>query len=281
MKKVLCLLLTAVLFFSLAGCGLGGKTLYLPEKVEAYSGGELSQTITYQYDEDGFLTKILSNNGQNSDARVITCDKNGNVLSSSADQSSGLSAAVGLAYTYTYSTRGNLLSETWSINGQVQNETNWEYNSKHQVTRAIHEGKLGSTMEYLYEYGKDGKLLMIRGILDEKQVSTTAFEYDKQGRLVLETLCNDRETVIQKVEYRYEENKTVAEVHRADYGNMIITYTFDHAGNITEMVYGEGGDHLRYVYTYKEVKVSEDSPRRSYTGQRRALSATGLTTLWE
>jgi len=115
----------------------------------------------------------------------------------------------------------------------------------------------------------------------EKQVSKTTFEYDKKGRMVLETLCNDRETVIQKVEYRYEENKTVAEVHRADYGNMIITYTFDHAGNITEMVYGEGGDHLRYVYTYKEVKVSEDSPRRSYTGQRRALSATGLTTLWE
>lgn len=56
-------------------------------------------------------------------------------------------------------------------------------------------------------------------------------------------------------------------------------YTFDHAGNLTEMVYNDSGTTVRYAYTYREVKISGDSPRRSYTG-REQLSATGLTTLW-
>ena len=282
MKKVLCLLLTAVLFFSLAGCGLGGKTLYLPEKVEAYSGGELSGTITYQYDKNGFLTKILTVSGENTDTTAITCDKNGNVLSSYADHSRESTAVVGPAYAYTYSTKGNILSKTFSVNGQMNYQANWEYNSKHQVTHAVRTDRQGNTLAYGYEYDEDGKLLAIHGLREENEMSKTTetvFEYDEKGRVVLETLCNHRGTEIYRVDYRYEEEKTVASFYRKDL-DTTTTYTFDQAGNVVEIAYGETGNNIRYVYTYKEVKVSEDSPRRSYTGFQ-SLPATGLTTLWQ
>lgn len=279
MKKLCLFLLIVVLLLSVAGCGLGGKTLYLPEKIEVYFNGELDQTRTYQYGEDGFLTQIVSTNGENSGVQAVTCDENGNVLSTYMEQLPEASLLFGLAYHYTYSTRGNLLSETWTINGQMQNQTNWEYNAKHQVTNAVHKDKLGNTVTYHYEYDKNGKLLAIRGFREDKLVSETTFQYDTNGRMIIESKCNDRGTEIAKVEYRYEDGKTVAVLAQAAI-DMVMTYTFDHAGNIVEINYGENGDNVRYVYTYKEVKVSKDSPRRSYT-ELQSLPATGLTTLWQ
>lgn len=279
-KKICLFLLIVVLLLSVAGCGLGGKTLYLPERVEVYFDGELGKTVTYQYGEDGFLTGFLTSNGENSATTAITCDENGNVLSRYMDQPLEASLLFGLAYHYTYSTRGNLLSEIRTINGQMQNQTNWEYNSKHQVTNAAHKDNIGNTVTYLYEYDEDGKLLTITGYREDKQVSETTFEYDEKGRMILETLRNDRGTEVSKVEYRYEDGKTVAEfTTNLGTQGMMITYIFDHAGNILETTYGESGDNIRYAYTYKEVKVSKDSPRRSYTGLQ-GLPATGLTTLW-
>ena len=263
----------------LAGCSLGKKTLYLPEKVEVYYNGELSQTGTYQYDKNGFLTKFLASDGEYPDTTAIICDENGNVLSANAEQSGNLTVVVGAAYAYTYSTKGNMLSKSFSINGQTQYETKWEYNSKHQVTRAVNQSNTGGTMEYLYEYDKDGKLLAIHGLRDEKQASKTTFEYDKQGRMVLETLCDHRGTEIYRVDYRYEDGKTTAEFYRKDL-DITTTYVFDHAGNLVEEISSNGGIQIRYVYTYREAAVSKDSPRRSYTGLQ-SLPATGLTTLWQ
>ena len=163
------------------------------------------------------------------------------------------------------------------MNDEVQNQTNWEYNSKHQVTRAIHKDHQGNTIEYLHEYDKEGKLLAIHCLRDGEQTATTTFEYDGQGRLVLESFKNEREIEVYKVDYRYEAGKTVAEYYRKDV-DATITYTFDHAGNLIEMI--QSGGTIAYVYTYKEVKVSKDSPRKSYTGLQ-SLPATGLINLWQ
>lgn len=284
MKKLICFLLLTALVLSVTGCSLGGKTLYLPETVKVCHGGELDHTITYHYDDNGFLKQITRANSEQSRITNITCDQNGNVLTVSVPQPLEASLLSNLAYTYTYSTRGNLLSETYSVNGLKFRQTQWEYNTKNQIVRAVHwDTSQNTTMEYRYEYDGGGKLLAIHGYREGTHVSETTFVYDETDRMIRETLCNDRGIVIANAEYRYEDGKTFVILTTNRIGKeMTVTYAYDHAGNLLEEAHGEGsyGYGISYVYTYREVKVSGDSPRRSYTGLQN-LPATGLTTPWQ
>ena len=274
MKKVLVILLAVLLGLSVAGCGLEGKTLYLPEKIEIYYDNEYAGCRCFVYGKNGFLEEIGNGEDKNASRLAVTCDENGNVLSVSSPNA--LQLGIVSSYTYTYSTKGNLLSSVFPTGNQKQ----WEYNTKNQIISASSKTGSGTVTNRVYEYDDDGKLLTAHWYTSDKLKAVNTFAYDKEGRMILETLCNDREAVLFKVEYTYQRGKTVA-VWSTFRGENVqtITYTFDHAGNLIEEAYGEGSNGIRYVYTYKEVKVSAGSPRKSYTIYP-SLPETGLTNMW-
>lgn len=280
MKKICGILLITALLLSVAGCGLGGTTLYLPEKVDIYSGDQLYSSVSFVYDEDGFLEELVISNGENAAHQSVTCDENGNVTSVTTEPTANILIGSAPVQTFTYSTRGNLLSTSLTVNSQVRQQTQWEYNTKNRILRAIQQIGSRQIAEYRYEYDDSGKLLTITWYTAGKPVSVASFTYDEKGKLLTEVLCNERETVLTSVEYRYEDGKTVASVSHSIGNTDPVLYTFDHAGNLIEVYAGENDSrNMKYVYTYKEVSVSADSPRKSYNPYPR-LSETGLTTMW-
>jgi len=263
---VLCILLLCPSFF-----GGNQNTLYLPETVEVIMDGVQINTDVYDYDSNGHLSKIRSRNIRGEETVTqVTCDKNGNIIQLSTDIFLRGEFMHTQIIKYTYSTQGNLLTTTASKNNTEFDRTQWDYDVTNRITRCTQTvtssaGKTSVT-QTMYEYDQDGKLVTSTMYIGDDLRATTAFTYNAEGKLLREERRNHRDTVISWVDYTYEQDNTVASVHKiAGETTNVTTYTYDHVGNLIRQGYSDGKTVMEYRYQYKEQRVAANAPRRSFT----------------
>ncbi|MBD5466221.1 MAG: PKD domain-containing protein, partial [Lachnospiraceae bacterium] len=218
-------------------------------------------TITYDRDVDGNITKITYPDGMTTIEAAY--DTAGNLLTlkdalkstmvqsfNSGSQLTGTAFANGGTITYRYYDNGLLKSETDAMGNTIT----YTYDSAGRVTGIT--DKMGNTTSYGYDEAgnaatvtnPEGETVTVAYNQYRQAVSTTdargnttRYEYDRMGNCVRMTDALNHVT-----EYEYNGNNEIVKVIRKGengHDDIILTYAYDHLGNVTLITDGEGNSY--------------------------------------
>jgi len=195
-------------------------TLYMlfNEKGNIIESGDETGKDTYKYDQNGYLSELISNR---KDAGPFF-----------------------KKYTYKYDNRGKQIeSATYDSLGSMNTENTFQYNGEGYVTQwnlLVFDGSLnqkvtykndqrGNQVEADYYYNSDGSLS-----------SKTTFKYDDRGNQIESNSYNPTGSLLYKSSYKYDDKGNMIEVRYYNPGgnNTKTTwkYTFDAYNNIVGVV---------------------------------------------
>ena len=195
-------------------------------------GGE-----TTVYDENGNRLSCTTDYGQNADQPTEyaywTYDESGNLVSYSYEEEGVLRQLNAI----TYDRRGNLLTGTVYLDDELNYSTERTYDS---AGRVIYEKEY--TTEDLASFGEKV----------EPRLAEHTFQYDKAGRMTLETVVYEggREKTLT---WDYDEQGRLC-AHTN--GDMSIEWSYDAAGNVASFQqsnYGTVSVHKEYSYVSFQV----------------------------
>ena len=138
---------------------------------ESYEGrnGYVSYTITYSYDDRGFLAQALQADGDGKELEksIYTCDDSGKIITCDQYIISKDRGTPGqwCTFTCTYDNEGKLLSNIWEPtrkDSRISDSQYYTYNDQGRLSVFQNVNFMGETdSELVYTYNDEGKLLQI------------------------------------------------------------------------------------------------------------------------
>ena len=269
MKKLLCLLLTALLLLSLAGCKTASQDPENPGTSEESTGSTETGTETADTTESSQnqqeeipATKIVylcteetisytTEKGGSKTTR--TYDEKGNLLTEFYKSNDGL---AGYGSAFTYDEKGNKLTyKAYDNSGKVVGTEEYTYNEANQLVFQKNRNDDTDPTDHSYTYREDGLLAKKVTTYPETPEYTFWFvySYDSKGNLVKEewiNINNGQALPHSHIDYTYDENcNKLSEIHSN--GNKT-EWTYDDRGNkLSETQYdSDGFAMLSTIYTY-------------------------------
>ncbi|MBE6957566.1 MAG: hypothetical protein E7447_00235 [Ruminococcaceae bacterium] len=264
-RKIFALLLALVLL-PLIGCT---KTETPEETVAVYLLTDLNTTIggkdherkTYEYDSSGFpFAHIEYLKGEKYAIAEYTYDSQGNQTAFTLQDENGEMIGEHWTREFEYDFRGRIVRQTDTYCGIDSYTYTFSYDEKgNLISRLQYEptGELHTGTEL--EYGENGKLSreVIYYNPDKSNIIERQYTYDKTDRLVSIKQCGENHSFI-KSEWEYDsEGKLLLENHYESNGSPFTSteYIYDASGKLqTEIVYLGHAEHYRleYFYDHKE-----------------------------
>ncbi len=213
--------------------------------VSIISTGDLPQTVTFSYDEQGNrLSKRFEQNGSVSETKY-TYD--GQILCLSEEQTTYSDGQI-FTSTTRYDATGNKIHNQQGYSGGEWYEYTWEYDTDGNLTRSSSAGRNGGSNETVYTYDKSGRLLERNGGTWKEN-----YTYDKAGRLISKA---DSDGVTYTYTYDKNGNQQTKTYNREE-TTLTTTYTYDQQGNKLSETYWDG---FKTVYSYDDYgnKLTEE-----------------------
>ena len=273
MKKLLCLLLTALLTFGLVACKEqpqnGENTGTSEESSSTVNNSDTGSTDTSDTTESSQnqqeeipATKIVylcteetisytTEKGGSKTTR--TYDEKGNLLTEFYKSNDGL---AGYGSAFTYDEKGNKLTyKAYDNSGKVVGTEEYTYNEAGQLISQKSRNDDSYPVDSAYTYNENGLLIKKVNTYPENPESAFWFvySYDSKGNLVKEEWINiqgDEKSPHSHIDFTYDANgNKLSEIH----SNGIKTeWTYDDRGNmLSESQYdSDGFAMLSTIYTY-------------------------------
>jgi RHS repeat-associated protein len=263
------------------------------------SGGSPLDVVTYTYDADGDMTAVSDNNASyqytyNGDNEVTSFSDTGTsglpqvTLTYSHDpdgNETSVSDSLGGVVSYTYDSRNELTSQTFSGTGLSPEAVAYNYDAAGRLTGLARYSNLAETTEVAatsYTYDDANRMT---GIVDKNSSGTTlvsyAYTYDAADRVTQEVRTWDSGTLSDTLTYSYTNNNQLTGVAHTNgsfanesfnydaNGNETGTgyttttgneqtaspgysYTYDHDGNLITSTQTSTGDYWTYAYDYRD-----------------------------
>lgn len=235
MKKIcLSMMLISLL---LAGCsskGSGDVTAYVVEKKECYENGKLTSIYEYTYDDNGLPVSGTIKDQDGKENTKLEFEKNNDGKISKLTYSDVKYDEVSYL---TYDDKGNNISYKRSDSEQKN-----KYNENNQCVKS-------------QLYDKDNKL-----------ISETKYEYDKDGNRSLEDSYFLSQHQYKNENFTYDEHGNVTGYHSTDCmsgkeKDYKFEYNYDNNGCLIEYSYDGFDTNLKTIkcthkYTYKAINVN-------------------------
>ncbi len=206
-------------------------------EIEYSQGGIPISTNTYEYDEEGYLiAETLQGDEKEAYQRF--------------DYSYGEDKKNRIK-TLTYSD-GSTEKEETLIEGQqkIQKKYDLDQELVEQTTEVFREdgqiesleyynANMESTEKHLYGYNEKSQLVEEKILVDDEENSTTIWEYNENGKVVLEESYDPDENLIHKHFYKYEGDQLVEEgiEEYSSYNNQVrFHYEYDEKGQLIRQV---------------------------------------------
>lgn len=285
MKRIIGIILAAILAFSLCACAKDGGTapaeptdtpaptqdlsIYessegrLEKEVRYNANGLKFSTIIYEYDDQGRLVKetTLGVNDAPAGYKEYTIDGDGRVsvmVSYAADGPEEYSEEYRVVYEYNET--GLKMKETNMVGDTATAVTTYAYEGKNLVGEKYYEGS-ELVSDSSCEYDDQGRLAKLtRQDLLEGGQTVESCGYDADGRLAkLETYVDGSLTGYTEYSYDGHGNELTVGIYGSDGSAVSVTkneYEYDEPGNITKCTRSQGSGEQDTVieYTWSYVK---------------------------
>ena len=280
MKKLLCLLLTALLLLSLAGCKTASQDPENPGTSEESTGSTETGTETADTTESSqnqqeeipatkivyLCTEEAFTDSYGGSLTVRTYDEKGNLLTQDYKSNSGDDA---FNEAYTYDESGNVLTyKSYDKYSGLTKETTYTYNDAGQLVSQLFTSKedaFSHTEKSDFTYREDG--LLIKKVAtypaDPGNAVHLIYSYDDNGNLIKEEWINVNDGVQTPHSWKawtYDEKGN--KLSETDNRGFKTEWTYDDRGNmLSEEQYNDRGDYWKGVtYTYdKQNRVLTES----------------------
>ena len=268
MKKLLCLLLTALLLLSLAGCKTASQDPENPGTSEESTGSPETGTETTDTTEESQdqvdipATKTLylcteetiSYTNEAGGSKITrTYDENSNLLTEFYKSNDGL---AGYGSAFTYDEKGNKLTyKAYDNSGKVVGTEEYTYNEAGQLISQKSRNDDSYPVDSAYTYNENGLLIKKVNTYPENPESAFWFvySYDSKGNLVKEEWTNiqgGEKSPHSHIDFTYDANgNKLSEIHS---NGTKTEWTYDDRGNkLSESQYdSDGFAMLSTIYTY-------------------------------
>ena len=248
-KRVICILLLSL---CLSGCAKPAEPvqMYLLTEIDASGGASpYANPLTCRYNENGLLLEMekpgyveqfyYDQKGNLEyriqtyhDGKVVTLNPNGNVLWAQSE---------GTRRQCTYDARGNVLTETLTVDGVVERNDRYSYvyTKYGDVQQRTVTDKDGRTVvaNYRYTYDKQGRKLTQEKLLTNGGSDIIKYAYNEKGLLLKEERLP---------------NKSKGQTW---------TYTYDQEGRLLSKSYEYSGLIQSTDYTYDELGRKKTTQR--------------------
>jgi hypothetical protein len=105
---------------------------------------------------------------------------------------------------YEYDSKGNILKDKMLRNGNLYNQTTFEYNSANKLTKKTRLNAAGKVEYfYTYEYDSQGRLAKSSYYYNDQVVNYTSYIYDSQGNKTKEEYYNNENSLMGYKEWEY------------------------------------------------------------------------------
>ena len=257
MKQSFCLLLAAVLIFSLASCGKNSA----PTDPQGTAGEQLkSQPATENITEapteaptEPAIIYIMTSKTYILDG-VVTSYEEYNTQGRLIKEIEGAPGSPGgYTYEYTYDENGNCIKKVYTENGFPSEYTYYTYDEKGNMVKKD-EIRPQSELHYGYAYNDAGQ--MVKEWDTASNGGSTTFEYDSRGFMIRKSrYLHDATEPYEIREYAYDENGNKIKESSLTNGMPfeLFTWTYDENGNMTSELPGiyYDGENLEYKLAYR------------------------------
>ena len=280
MKRLLCLLLTALLLLSLAGCKTASQDPENPGASEESTGSTETGTETADTTESSqnqqeeipatktlyFCTEEAFTDSYGGSTTVRTYDEHGNLLTQNYKSNSGDDA---FNEAYTYDESGNVLTyKSYDKYSGLTKETTYTYNDADQLVSQLFTSKedaFSHTEKSDFTYREDGLLIkkVATDPADPGNEVHFIYSYDDNSNLIKEEWINVNDGVQTPHSWKawtYDEKGN--KLSETDNRGFRTEWTYDDRGNmLSEEQYNDRGDYWKGVtYTYdKQNRVLTES----------------------
>ena len=203
-----------------------GEKYYVYDKMLCYANGTWLQTVEWEYDDKGNVTKEINTfNGIGDPSITTTVFTYGE--SSRLEKSTRTNEECSWieTTTYSYDENGNLTHEDVESSTGDKTVTIHTYDANGRKTKTVFapKGDLNTVTEFTYVYNEKGYLVK----KSEKHYlgveSAVEYTYDDNGRLAKEILSK-----ISNIVYKYNEKGILTEtVYTHVTGETVTTYTYE------------------------------------------------------
>ena len=221
--------------------------------------GTLEMTVENEYDDQDNLIKetVIGGNGIVLNTILSEYDIDGNQIKEYNCDTEGVKSIVS---EWTYDDGGNLITETYYVQGNVSQIKKYEYDAAGRCLKVVYYNeKQTATGELTWEYDTNGNRIRENsysgGILEEYQT----WEYDIYGNIVKSVIYQQDEPIY-IIERQYDDLGNCI-LHNIDSdvdgtANIIIRFeiTYDDANNMIERICYEN-DKQEYIESYEYEKV--------------------------
>lgn len=235
------------------------KTRTVPDTIttEVFVGEMtiISSTV-YSYDDQGLLKEIIAySNGVENTRTTVENDTNGEVVHQSS-VSNGITTITDSENIY--DDAGNLVqkTDTVTIDGVVSNIREYTYNSDHTLAKAQFRslGDQSYTTSNTYEYDVEGRQILELREDSSGTVTHIETEYNDLGLNLRTIYKNDSGMISHYTENIYEDNGAVKQVTYAADGTLSPSYTLttrnEYGNPLTAETYNGEVLAMRTTYTY-------------------------------
>ncbi len=259
MKRKITLSLIIVLFISIIlfiGCTSNTPSVitgYRMSKMIYEGSGGYSESRTYQYDRNGYVTKEEYKNSEGySESRTYQYDKNGYVTKEEYKNSEKYFEI----FERKYDANGFLLEEKYKNSDKYEWIRIYKYDANGNLINDVYESKTDKyKSETKYEYDGNNNFIKYEFSdstgYSENQVAT----YNEKGYAVKYDYSNsygDTSTI----EYIYDGDKLVKELFKSKYDSYTYNYSYDNKGNCTKTDYSDSYGNTYFVnYTYDDNNI--------------------------
>lgn len=234
MKKILGMLMCAVMLLGLAACGgqSGEQVSLLINEVTYNADGTVKKSWVCDYNEDGTLSSRQLYDGEEklSVSTDYVYNEQGQVDYKRESWANGAT----IDYVYTYDEQGRAVEiaqyRVVADEREIMDRRSYEHDEQGNVVKETYSNELGGTREvYEMTYNKDGNILTSQ-TTNGDGTSRYENEYDEQGYHVMTEY------------YDIYGNLTQKEICERDEAGRLLKQTYEYTGGTTEW----------YVYTYDE-----------------------------
>lgn len=253
-KKWITFIAVFLLILSMTACGSGKEeeTYHISQMVQEMSDGSVTRT-EYRYTEDWATEEVLTYQNEQMMTRMYyTFGEDGKPETMSITDGN-TTESVDLFFTY--DEEGRVLSQTHSMNGQVQYYSEVTYDDKGNIlTQYTEQPTYGNSLQITYTYDESGNQTEMRTLLNGIHLTRKVTEYDASGHITVETEYQGEDQISAVSNHSYDaETRTDTALTYDAYGNeggKIIT-SYDEAGNeIMKEYYMNNTLTVRMTMTY-------------------------------